>query len=67
MQLLGMCYMGGKGVPRDEHLSVMWIARAAAQGHAIAQAQRRSLGIGLPGLVLPEESVDAGHRLRVNP
>lgn len=37
MQWLGHCYINGKGVAKDEHLGIMWIAKAAAQGHMIAQ------------------------------
>lgn len=39
MQCLGRCYAGGEGVPMDEHLSLMWLAKAASLGHVIAQAQ----------------------------
>ena len=39
MQCLGRCYLGGDGVPKDENLGMMWIAKAAAHGHVIAQAQ----------------------------
>lgn len=37
MQWLGHCYINGKGVPKDENLGLMWIAKAAALGHLIAQ------------------------------
>jgi hypothetical protein len=50
MQWLGRCYLGGEGVPKDEHLGIMWIAKAAAHGHVIAKAQMKSLrpaGMGL--------------------
>jgi len=39
MQWLGSCYLSGLGVPRDENLGLMWIAKAASHNHAIAQAQ----------------------------
>lgn len=39
MQSLGRCYAAGEGVARDEHLAMMWIARAAALGHSIARLQ----------------------------
>ena len=42
MQTLGRCYLAGDCVPRDENLGVMWIAKAAAMGHTIAQAQMRA-------------------------
>jgi TPR repeat protein len=43
MQGLGRCYLNGDGAPRDENLGVMWIAKAAAHGHVIAQAQMNGL------------------------
>ena len=39
MQWLGHCYISGAGVPQNDNLGLMWIAKAAAHGHAIAQAQ----------------------------
>ena len=39
MQWLGRCYISGEGVPKDDNLGIMWIAKAAAHGHVIAQAQ----------------------------
>jgi TPR repeat protein len=43
MQWLGRCYLSGDGVPKDENLGVMWIAKAAAHGHIIAQVQMAGL------------------------
>lgn len=43
MQCLGRCYLEGKIIERDENLAVMWIAKAAAHGHAIALAQVQAL------------------------
>ena len=43
MQWLGHCYINGKGVPKDEHLGIMWIAKAAAQGHVIAKGLLKGL------------------------
>jgi uncharacterized protein len=43
MQCLGRCYVSGDGVPKDTNMGIMWIAKAAAHGHAIAQAQMTSL------------------------
>lgn len=43
MQNLGSIYMAGKGVPRDENLGIMWIAKAASCGHVIANFQIKSL------------------------
>ncbi|MDD2760402.1 MAG: hypothetical protein PHH11_08910 [Methylomonas sp.] len=39
MQWLGECYLRGKGVVKDQHLAVMWIAKAASLGHSVAKAQ----------------------------
>lgn len=39
MQWLGFCYVTGSGVAKDDHLGIMWLAKAAAHGHVIAQAQ----------------------------
>lgn len=39
MQWLGECYLYGTGVTKDEHLGVMWIAKAASLGHTIATLQ----------------------------
>lgn len=39
MHHLGRCHLAGTGVPRDEHLAIMWIAKAAAKGHTIARQQ----------------------------
>ena len=43
MQWLGHCYVNGKGVPKDENLGMMWMAKAAALGHVIAQGQMKGL------------------------
>lgn len=43
MQWLGHCYIAGQGIKKDEHLGLMWIAKAAAHGHLIAQAQINGL------------------------
>lgn len=43
MQWLGTCYAAGQGVPKDDNLAVMWIAKAASKGHAIAEQQIRSM------------------------
>jgi TPR repeat protein len=39
MHWLGHCYISGSGVPQDHHVGLMWIAKAAAVGHVIAQGQ----------------------------
>ncbi len=46
MQWLGRCYVSGEGVPKDDNLGLMWIAKAAAHGHVIAQAQMNGLRPG---------------------
>lgn len=49
MQWLGTahaCAGGGSVIPRDMNLAIMWLARAAAHGHAIAAQQVAGL---LPG------------------
>lgn len=46
MQCLGQCYASGTGVPKDDNLAIMWIAKAAAHGHAIAMAQMQGLRPG---------------------
>jgi TPR repeat protein len=43
MQTLGQCYASGRGVKQDENLALMWIAKAAANGHAIARIQSQGL------------------------
>lgn len=39
MQWLGRCYISGDGVPKNDNLGIMWIAKAAAHDHVIAQTQ----------------------------
>lgn len=46
MQWLGSCYLSGKGVPKDDNLGLMWIAKAASYGHTIAKAQMKALWPG---------------------
>lgn len=43
MHHLGRCYIEGVGVSQDEHLGIMWLAKSASCGHAIASAQIVSL------------------------
>ena len=43
MQWLGHCHINGKGVLKDENLGMMWIAKAAALSHVIAQGQMKGL------------------------
>jgi TPR repeat protein len=43
MQWLGRCYISGEGVKQDDNLGLMWLAKAAALGHEIAQGQMKGL------------------------
>jgi hypothetical protein len=43
MHCLGQCYAMGAGIEKNEELAIMWIAKAAAQGHIIAQKQMQGL------------------------
>jgi TPR repeat protein len=43
MQWLGQCYARGEGVPLDENLSMMWLAKAASLGHVIAKNQMEAI------------------------
>ena len=43
MHWLGRCHIDGNGVLQDENLGMMWLAKAAAQGHAISQAQMQAM------------------------
>jgi uncharacterized protein len=46
MHLLGSCYLKGDGLPKDNNLALMWIAKAASLGHPIAVAQIQSIRPG---------------------
>lgn len=43
MHWLGMLHAAGCGGEKDEHLALMWIAKAAAHGHRIAREQLAAL------------------------
>jgi TPR repeat protein len=43
MHLLGRCYLEGNGLPKDNNLAIMWVAKAASLGHPIALAQIQSM------------------------
>lgn len=43
MHLLGRCYLEGNGLPKDDSLAIMWIAKAASLGHSIALTQIQSM------------------------
>ena len=53
MHCLGRAYMDGTGVPKDENLGLMWIAKAAAGGHVVSRAQMAGIIQSLPSK-LPE-------------
>jgi hypothetical protein len=46
MHCLARCFIEGNGVPRDDNLGMMWLAKAAAHGHVISQAQMQSIREG---------------------
>jgi TPR repeat protein len=39
MHWLGRCYLDGNGMLQDQNLGIMWLAKAAAEGHPISRAQ----------------------------
>ena len=43
MHLLGRCYIDGNGVPKNENLGIMWIAKAASHGHVISQGHMQAM------------------------
>lgn len=43
MHWLARAYLDGRGVPQDLNVGLMWLARSASLGHAIAAAQVRAL------------------------
>jgi hypothetical protein len=43
MHWLGRCHIDGNGVLQNENLGMMWLAKAAAHGHAISQAQVQAM------------------------
>ena len=55
MHWLGRCHIEGNGVAQDENLGLMWLARAAAQGHVISQEMMGSIRqkVLQPGNVVP--------------
>lgn len=46
MYLLGRCYTDGSGIPVNENLGIMWIAKAASLNHVLAQGLMRSMRNG---------------------
>lgn len=49
MQWLGNCHASGLGVPKDESLAIMWIAKAASLGHPVACRQIQGMRAGCSG------------------
>jgi TPR repeat protein len=43
MHWLARAYFDGREVPKDENLGLMWLAKSAALGHPISQAQTAAL------------------------
>ena len=43
MHWLGRCHIDGNGVLLDDNLGMMWLAKAAAHGHAVSQAQMKAM------------------------
>lgn len=43
MHLIGTCHLHGNGIEKNANLGLMWLAKAAAHGHVIAQEQINSL------------------------
>jgi TPR repeat protein len=43
MHWLARCYFEGNGVLKDENMGMMWLAKAASQGHKISQAQMQAM------------------------
>lgn len=43
MHWLGRLYLEGRNLQKDEDLGMMWLAKAAAHGHLISQAQMQSI------------------------
>ena len=41
---LGVCYLHGEGVEKDEHEAVKWYRKAAEQGNADAKEALKRLG-----------------------
>ena len=41
MHWLGRFHIEGRAMPRDENIGIMWLAKSAACGHMISQAQMR--------------------------
>ena len=43
MHWLGRCYLEGNGMLKDENLGMMWLAKAAAEGHAISRGMMEAM------------------------
>lgn len=49
MQWLGNCHASGLGVPKNESLAIMWVAKAASLGHPVASRQIQGMRAGCSG------------------
>ena len=43
MHWLARCHLDGNGVPQDDNLGMMWLAKSAAHGHPISQGQMQAI------------------------
>lgn len=43
MHWLGRCHLDGNGILQDDNLGMMWMAKAAARGHIVSQAQMQAM------------------------
>lgn len=43
MHWLGRCHLDGNGTLQDDNLGMMWLAKAAARGHIVSQAQMQAM------------------------
>lgn len=43
MHWIGRCYIDGNGVMKNENTGIMWIAKAASEGHIISQKIMKSM------------------------
>jgi len=43
MHWLGRCYIEGNGIDKNENLGLMWISKAAAEGHIISSEMMKAI------------------------
>lgn len=56
MHWLGRLHINGQGVPRDDNMAMMWLAKAAAAGSRISQQQMQSIRDRLTATLAPSGS-----------